>query len=50
MTEPETTPAVAPETEDAEDVQGHNKMHASEEPQSPDNTDQDTEGHVIRKF
>jgi hypothetical protein len=36
---------VEPETEDTEDVQGH-KKHASEDPRSPDTTDQDTEGHV----
>jgi hypothetical protein len=48
MTEPKTTPVVARETENTDDVQGH-KAHATEAPQLPDAADQDTEGHAVKK-
>jgi hypothetical protein len=44
-----TDSVVAPETDDTEDVQGH-KHTASDEPQSPDTSDQDTEGHMPKKI
>jgi hypothetical protein len=51
MTEPKTTPVVAPETEYTEDAQGHKHTAvATEDPQSPDGTHQDTEGHMPKKI